>query len=149
MSAPLYSPHRARASLCGACAALAALALGACGQTVSSASFKGEQHEVAQALAKLQSDVSTSDAQKICKDDLASAVVARLGSPRGGCKAVIKDQLGQIDGTSLRVDAVTLAGSGARRTASAAVRSIYGGKTRRSTVSLVKEAGKWKIAAVQ
>jgi ABC-type lipoprotein release transport system permease subunit len=130
---------------CAAILALAGLALGACGQTVSTSSFKGEQHEVAQALANLQSHVSTSDESKLCTDDLARAVVARLISARGGCKAVIKDQLGQIDNTNMEVDSIAFGGAGAQRTATASVRSVYGGKTRRSTVRLVKEAGKWKL----
>jgi hypothetical protein len=112
---------------------------------VSTSSFKGEQHEVAQALANLQSHVSRSDESKICTDDLAQAVVTRLSSASGGCKAVIKEQLGQIDNTNMQVDSISFGGAGAHRTATASVRSIYGGKTRRSTVRLVKEAGKWKL----
>jgi ABC-type lipoprotein release transport system permease subunit len=144
---PLHGiAHRGQgAVLSAAILALAGLALGACGQTVSSASFKGEQHEVAQALANLQSHVSTSDESKICADDLAQAVVTRLSSAKGGCKAVVKEQLGQIDNTNMQVDSITLGGTGAQRTATASVRSIYGGKTRRSVVHLVKEAGKWKL----
>jgi hypothetical protein len=147
MPAPLSIAVPVRTRL-AVCVALAALALGGCGQTVSTASFKGEEHEVAKAIANLQSDVGTSDQQKICSNDLASAVVARLNAARGGCKAVIKDQLAQIDSSSATVDSVTLAGSAAKRTASAKVRSTYAGKTRSKTVSLVKEGGKWKIAAV-
>ena len=92
--------------------------------------------------------MSTSEEQKICSRDLASAVVARLGAARGGCKAVVKDALAQIDSSSATVDSVTIGGTAARPTASARVRSIYGGTTRSSTVLLVKEGGKWKIAAV-
>jgi hypothetical protein len=145
MSPPPTIRHRERAALCAASLALAALVLAACGQTVSTSSFKGEQHEVAQALANLQSNVSTNDESKICTNDLAKAVVTRLGSAHGGCKAVIKDQLGQIDNANLAVDTVTLSGAQGQRTATASVRSIYGGKTRASTVHLVKEGGKWKV----
>jgi hypothetical protein len=144
----LPSRNRSRSTVAAACAALTALAAGACGQTpVSTSSFKGEQHEVAQALSNLQSDVSTNDQGKICSNDLAQKVVARLNSARGGCKSVIKEQLGQIDNANLAVDSVALAGTAAKRTATVSVRSIYSGKTRRSSVLLVKEAGKWKLAA--
>lgn len=138
----------ARALLACACAALLAVALGACAKTVSTGSFKGEEHEVAQVIANLQSDLAASDGQKICGNDLASAVVAPLNAAPGGCKRVIKDQLAEIDSSEVHVDSITLGGGGAQRTATAKVRSIVSGKTRSSTVSLLKEAGKWKISAV-
>jgi hypothetical protein len=147
MPALLTAARPRRALL--ACPALIALALGGCGQTVSTASFKGEQHEVAQTIANLQSDVSTNEQQKVCERDLASAVVAQLNRARGGCKSVIKDRLSEIDSASAAVDSITLGGTAKQPTASATVRSIYGGKTRRATVSLVKEEGKWKIAAAR
>jgi hypothetical protein len=129
-------------------AATCALALGGCGQAVSTSAFKGEEHEVAQVISNLQSDVSAGEQQKICSNDLASAVVARLDAASGGCQAVIKEQLSEIDSATVAVDKVTLAGAAAKRTAKASVRSIYSGKTRASTVSLVKEQGKWKVSAV-
>jgi hypothetical protein len=149
MSIHLKAARHPRALLAGACPALVALALVGCGQTVSTSGFKGEQHEVAQALSSLQSNVNTADQGKVCSNELASSVVARLNAAKGGCKSTIKDALGQIDNTNLTVDSVTLGGSTAKPTASAAVRTIFSGKTRRSTVSLVKEEGKWKIAAVR
>jgi hypothetical protein len=139
---------RTRTVLAVACAALGTLALGACGNTVSTGAFKGEEREVAQAIANLQSDVTAGDEQKICSKDLAGAVLARLNAAPGGCKRVIKDQLAEIDSSTVRVDSVALSGAGAQPTATAKVRSIVSGKTRISTVSLVKEAGKWKISAV-
>jgi hypothetical protein len=138
----------ARAVLTVACAALPAMALGACAKTVSTSAFKGEAREVAQAISNLQSDVTARDEQKICNNDLAGAVVARLNAAPGRCKRVIKDQLAEIDSSDVRVDSVALSGVGAQRTATAKVRSIVSGKTRASTVSLVKEGGKWRISAV-
>jgi hypothetical protein len=43
---------------------------------------------------------------------------------------------------------VQLGGTSAARTATARVKSVYSGKKRTSTVSLVKESGKWKVAAL-
>ena len=91
MAAPLTIAAAARAVLAVACAALFAVALGACAKTVSTGAFKGEEREVAQAIANLQSDVTAGDQQKICRNDLASAVVARLNAAPGGCKRVIKN----------------------------------------------------------
>jgi hypothetical protein len=144
------SPSRPPSAALGAVfAALVALVLAGCGQTTSTASFKGEQHEVAQALVNLQSHVNGGEQQKVCSDDLASSVVARLNTAKGGCTSAVKDQLAQIDNTNLAVDSVTLGTSSAKPSASASVRTIYAGKTRRSTVTLLKQEGKWKLAAVR
>jgi hypothetical protein len=149
MNAPLSRCVSARGALAGTGAAALALALGACGaSTVSTSGFQGEQRQVAQAISNLQSDVSTADQSKICDTDLARAVVARLNAAPGGCKAVIKEQLAEIDSSSLTIKSVQLGGTGAQPTATATVRSTYGGKTRSSTVSLRKEEGKWKVSGV-
>ena len=148
MAAPLTIAAAARAVLAVACAALFAVALGACAKTVSTGAFKGEEREVAQAVSNLQSDVTAGAEQKICSNDLAGAVVARLNAAPGGCKRVIKDQLAEIDSSDVRVDSVALSGAGAARTATAKVRSIVSGKTRAATVTLSKEGTRWKIAAV-
>jgi hypothetical protein len=131
------------------CAALAALSLAACAQTVSTSHFKGEQREVAQAIANLQSDVTAADQQKICAQDLASAVVARLNTASGGCKQVIKNQLTEVDNLEVKVGSVLLSTGGSTRSASATVASIYAGKTRTGTVFLLKENGKWKISGLR
>jgi len=138
----------AKALLACACAALLAVALSACAKTVSTGAFQGEQREVAKSIANLQSDVTAGDQRKICSNDLAIEVVARLDAARGGCRAVIKEQLSEIDSSDLRIDSIQLSVAGAQRTASARVRSVYGGKTTSSTLSLLKQGGKWKISAV-
>jgi hypothetical protein len=121
------------------------LALSACGSTVSTSAFKGEQHEVAQTISNLQADATAGEQKKICADDLAAAIVARLGGTKG-CEEAIKKQLAEIDSLTVTVQSVKLAGAETR--ASATVTSVYEGKTRPSTVSLVKEAGKWKVSAL-
>jgi hypothetical protein len=136
------------------CATTLALALAGCGSTSTSTSaFKGEKHEVAQAIANLQSDLTSSDQKKVCTNDLAAAVVTKLSyaagtstGPAAGCEQAVKKQLTAIDNLELAVDSVTLKGTGAQQTAQAEVRSIYEGKTRLSTLSLVKEGGKWKLS---
>jgi hypothetical protein len=138
----------AKALIACACMALPGMALSACAKTVSTGAFQGEQREVAKAISNLQSDVTGAEPQKICSNDLATEVVARLDAAPGGCKAAIKDQLAEIDSSDLSVVSIQLSGAGAQRAASATVRSVYGGKTRSSTVSLLKQGGKWKISAV-
>jgi hypothetical protein len=128
------------------CAAGLAVGFAACGTTVATSKFKGEQHDVAQTISNLQSDVKAGDQQKVCTNDLAAAVVARLNAAPGGCKQVLKGQLTQIDNADATVESVQI--TAAKRTAIAKVKSIYNGKKRVKAVSLVFEAGKWKVLSV-
>jgi copper chaperone CopZ len=139
-------PARLTAALL--CASLLAVGLEACGNTVSTSGFKGEAHEVAQAIANLQTDATARDEKKVCENDLASAVVKRLSSATGGCKQAIKNQLAEVDGFEVSVQSVQLGASATPRTATAQVKSIYQGKTRSGTLSLVKEGGKWKVSSI-
>jgi hypothetical protein len=130
-------------------ASLLALALAGCGTSVASTNFSGERHDVAQAIANLQSDANSQEQKKVCDDDLASEVVTRLNATGGGCKQALKEQLAEIDNSEVKVDSVTLGTGRAAGTATARVRTIYAGKTRASTVLLRKQGGKWKLAAIQ
>jgi copper chaperone CopZ len=138
-------PGRAGALLC---ASLLAIGLSGCGNSVSSA-FKGEEHEIAQTISNLQSDATVGEEKKICTDDLASALVKQLSSVGGGCEQAIKKQLTEVDSFVVNVASVHVNGAPHEDTASAQVTSIRSGKTRPSTVLLVKEAGKWRISGVQ
>jgi hypothetical protein len=129
-------------------ATLLVFGLAACGSTVATSSFKGEQHEVAQTISNLQSDTRAGDQQKICENDLAGPVLTRLGTTPGGCKQAIKGQLAEIDNFDVTVESVQITGTGSKRAATARVKSVYNGKSRVRTVSLVFEGGKWKILRV-
>jgi hypothetical protein len=122
---------------------LSTLALAACGTTVSTAGFKGPAHEVAQTVSNLQADATAGEQGKVCADDLAAALVTKLGGTKG-CEAAIKSQLAQVDSLETSVESVTVATDG--RSATATVKSIHEGKSRPSGVSLVREGGKWKIS---
>ncbi|HEX5853576.1 MAG TPA: hypothetical protein VFY36_10840 [Solirubrobacteraceae bacterium] len=134
-----------RRSLTLLCAALCALALAACGSTVSTAGFKGAKREVAQTVANLQSDATTIQRKKICANDLAAATVAKLGGAKG-CEAAVKDQLTQVDSLDVSVQSVQLTKS--ETAATAQIKSIHQGKSRVSSLSFVKEGGKWKISGL-
>jgi len=125
-----------------ACLLLCALGAAACG-TTSTAGFKGAEHEAAQTIADLQSDVTSSDRKKICQNDLAAAVVSRLGGGKS-CEAVVKNRLSEIDNTELKVESVKVNGTNA----TAKVQSVYGGKKQARTVTLAKEGSRWKITAI-
>lgn len=146
-----------RRALALLCWPLLGVSLTACATAVSTSAFKGEQHEVAQTVANLQTDATAGEDKKICANDLASAVVARLGGT-SHCEAAIKSQLDQVDNLEVSVQSITLGaakpGGAAKRgaagpeTATAKVKSIHSGKHAESTISLVKEGGKWKISAL-
>jgi len=130
------------------CCAPPALALGACAKSVSTSAFKGEQHDVAQTVANLQSDVTASDQKKICTRDLSSSLVKRLNAAPGGCRRAVKDQLGEVDNLDLTVESVAVHAAGAARSATAVVSSTFEGKKRRSTLSLTFESGSWKLSGL-
>jgi len=130
------------------CCAPPALGLGACAKSVSTSSFKGEQHDVAQTVANLQSDVTASDQKKICSRDLSSSLVKRLNAAPGGCRRAVKDQLAEVDNLDLTVESVAVHAAGAARSASAVVSSTSEGKKRRSTLSLTFESGSWKLSGI-
>ncbi len=122
---------------------LAAVALAACGTTTQTSKYKGAEHEVAQAVANLQSNVTGGEQAKVCSRDLAAPIVARLGGKKA-CEEAIKEQLAEVDSTELEVESVKVSGD----TATATVKSIYGGKKKLDTITLAKEGGSWKIVSV-
>jgi hypothetical protein len=127
------------------CLPLSATLLAACGSTTATAPFKGEKHEVAQTIANLQTHATAAEQKKICGEDLAAAVVTRLGGSKR-CEAAIKSQLAEVDNLETTVKSVDVTAVG--KTATAQVKSIHEGKTATSTVSLVKEGADWKISGV-
>ncbi|HTC72015.1 MAG TPA: hypothetical protein VK655_03955 [Solirubrobacteraceae bacterium] len=134
--------HRPLALLC---LPLSALALTGCGNTVSTSSFKGPRREVAQTIANFQAAATAGEEQKLCTEDLAAPVVARLGGTKR-CEAAIKSQLSEVDSLEALVESVTIGAGG--KTATAQVKSVHEGKKATSTVVLVDEGGKWKISAL-
>jgi hypothetical protein len=125
------------------CAPLLALGMNACASTSSSNAFKGESHAVAQTIINLQTEATAGEAAKICENLLSSTVTTRLNSAPGGCTRALKNQLAQVDTPELTVQEVQPHGA---TSASAQVKSTYAGKSKISTLMLVKENGAWKIS---
>jgi hypothetical protein len=121
-----------------------AVGLEACGEMASTSNFKGESHNVAQTVSNLQSDATAGDQKKLCENDLAAALTARLRNA-GGCQAVLKKQLHEIDSLNMTIESIAIGGTGA----TARVKSTYSGKGRITTLTLVKEGSRWKISGVQ
>jgi hypothetical protein len=134
-------PRRPLALLC---LPLIATGLAACGTTVSTSSFKGEQQQVAKAVSDLQSHASALEAKKICSEDLAAANVAALNRSPGRCKQAIESQLKQIDNFEATVESVHIAG----KTATARVKATNAGKKVIEALTLVKEGGKWRVSGL-
>jgi hypothetical protein len=139
-------PPAARRPLLLLSVPLCAVALAACGKAVSTSGFKGQQHTIAQTISNLQADATAGEQKKICADDIAAAIVAKLGGAKA-CEAAIKSQLAEIDSLEVLIQSITVATGGA--TATAQVKSTVEGKPKRGTMSLVKEGSAWKISAVQ
>jgi hypothetical protein len=126
-----------------ACLLLCALGAAACGTTSSSAGFKGAEHEAAQTISDLQSDITSSERKKICERDLAAPIVAQLGG-QSACEAAVKNRLSEIDNTELNVESVKIEGD----KATAQVKSVYGGKKQIRDVTLAKEGSRWRITSI-
>jgi hypothetical protein len=135
----------ARRRAAPALALLAALGLGACGTSVSTSSFTGPKHEVAQALANLQSHANASEYDKICSSDITRELREKLGG-KSGCEQAFKRQLGQTDNLELVVQSVTIEPGGAKATAT--VKTTFAGKKRPNQMRLVKEEGAWRVAGL-
>ncbi len=134
----------ARQLATGLCALALPFGMAACGETASTSSFKGESHKVAEAVSNLQTDATDLSQQKLCENDLAATLTARLGGS-SGCQANLKKQLREIDALSMTIKSITVNGT----KASARVQSTYSGKNRISTLLLVKEGSHWKVSGVQ
>lgn len=125
----------------GLCAIALSVGFAACGETASTSSFKGESHNVATTVSDFQKDATGGDQKKLCVNDLAATLTARLRSG-GGCQAVLKNQLHEIDALNMTIESIAVKGVGA----TAHVKSTYSGKSRITTLTLVKEGSRWKIA---
>ena len=130
-------------------AVLAALGLGACGAaTVSTSQYQGDAKSVAQTISNLQSDAQSRDQNKVCNNDLSSAVVARLKASGGSCTSVLSNQLKEIDNFDLSLassNAIVVNGT----TATARVKTTSANKSRFDTLTLVKEGNRWKVSGLQ
>ena len=127
--------------------ALAATLLAACAPTASKNSatgFRGDQRQAAQTIEDLQSAGTDRDGTKVCRDLLTRALAAKLA--RGGrtCAATVKAALEDTDSADMTVESVRVSGS----RATARVRLETGKRDRRTTISLAKEGGRWRVAGL-
>jgi copper chaperone CopZ len=134
-----------RRALALCCLPIFALLLSACSTNSTTGNFKGAEHNVAQTIGNLQTEVTGGEEKKICGEVLAASVVKALGGTKG-CEAAIKTQLSEIDSTEASVESVDVSG----KTATATVKNTIAGKKNQLTkVTLLEEGGKWKISGLQ
>jgi hypothetical protein len=132
-----------RPLVAGICACAFAVGISACAETASTGKFSGESHNVAQTVSNFQTDATAEDEKKLCEDDLAATLTAKLGRV-GGCQTVLKVQLHEIDALGLTIESISVNGTHAL----AHVKSTYSGKNRVTTLALVKEGSHWKISGL-
>jgi len=125
-------------------ATICAAGLAACGEVVSTGSFKGEKGIVAQRISQFQNDATKGENETICHNDLAAALKRRLKNDGGNCQQAIKDQLAGVDTYSLSITSIEISGNAA----TALVKSNYSGKTKPGKLMLVREDRTWKISGV-
>jgi hypothetical protein len=127
---------------------VAALTLSACGQSTTTTvpdGLKGAQRDVAQRVKDFADAGRKRDAEKICADFLAPAVVKRIdAASKRSCKDVLDDALHDADAFDLEVRKVTVDGN----RATATVKSEAGKRDTTDTLGFVKVGGTWKISAL-
>ncbi|MBI5105402.1 MAG: hypothetical protein HZB46_10570 [Solirubrobacterales bacterium] len=126
---------------------LPVLALGGCtsGDKDSSGDFQGEQQQVAKAVEDLQSAGRAKDAEEICQERLAPALVKSIAAAsKTDCQSAVDDALDDADVFELKVQKVAVNGNAATAT----VKSEAGDDDRVDELQLVKDGRTWKVASL-
>ena len=137
-------PPRAALAAVATCAALVA----GCQPTASSSTnvskFKGEQRQVAQTVADLRSAANDGKYDRICNELLAKALAGRIGAHGRACPDAVHEAIRDADGIDMSVQSVQITDG----RATARVKLETGKKDRTTTLGLVREGGRWRIAAL-
>jgi len=142
-------PPRLRLATSLLAAAALALAAAGCGagnapQETPEGEFTGQQLEVATTVEDFAEAARGQDTEQICADLLAAAVVDRLGG--GRCADELKGSLRDTNAGDLTIPPRGITISGNRATAR--VVTELGEDDTTDTLELVRERGRWRIAAV-
>jgi hypothetical protein len=127
------------------CCLGASACLAGCGGAVSTSSFSGESHAVAERISDFQRDATEANQKKVCGEDLAAALRERIAKSGQSCEAALKKQLKAVEEITLEVKSISVQGN----SAGAQVKSTYSGKLCSSTLLLSKEAKAWRISGVR
>jgi hypothetical protein len=117
---------------------LAALATAGCGaQQSEPAELSGDEQQVADVLADLQTAAEEDAPRRVCTDLLARDVARRLGA---GCTRAVEQAFAGSDTFTVSVEDVRIAGPRAR------ARISTGVEDEEELVELVREGDVWRIA---
>jgi hypothetical protein len=108
----------------------------------SSSDFSGAKKDVATTVEDLESAARSSDEGKICRDLLASSLIASLRSGGQTCNTAISDAIDDADTFDMTVKSVTITGTAAIAVVDAKEKSTN------DTFKLAREGGRWKIASL-
>lgn len=123
--------------------------LSACGTgTVSTSKFAGASRSVGQTVSDLQNDAQTHNQKRLCQQDLASNVVAALGTAGHTCTGVLTKQLGELDVFDLTLESVSFRNGASPPTAAAVVKDTQNGKPHLDTLTLVRQGVRWKVSGI-
>ena len=141
---------RALTIICAICAgALAGCAQGGSQPKDSTANYKGQEKLVAGTVEDLQAYGEKSEGGKICSQLLTARLsqsIARKGDATG-CSGAVGAAMKETDKSDLEVTDVTIDPKDPEK-AKAVVKAKTGEKSSQSsTMELVKESGRWKIAS--
>jgi hypothetical protein len=141
-------PLRPLLTLVTGALATAALAAGCAPSSQSSSNstskFQGDARLAAQAVEDLESAAKDDDDEKICTDLLARSLAGRLARSGHTCAATVDEAISDADSLGMTVEQVTVDGD----KATARVRLDTGKTDRRTTIQLVRENRRWKIASL-
>jgi hypothetical protein len=110
--------------------------------STSSKKFTGPANDVSKAISDLQSAAQRKDSGKICSQLLARALVTKLGGAGTACGQEMDKAIADADELTLDVQTIKVNGD----QATARVRQGSDGAFKQ--VTLVREAGAWKVAGV-
>ena len=134
--ASAMSPNRRARLLAVPAALLAAQAWRRAGQRrCRRAASRGKRRQW-QTISDFQTDADGGRPKKICRKTWRPQSRQSCRRPGATAKAALKSQLAEIDILELTVESVELSGN----KASAAIKSTWSGKSRRSTIELTKKA---------
>ena len=141
------TPRPSAAAALAAVATCAALVAG-CRPTTSSntdlSKFKGDQRQAAQVVVDFQNAAKDGNDNSICRDLLATALADRLAARGNGCPAVVHEAIRNADSLDMTVQSVQVTG----QKATARVKLETGKKDRTTTLALVREGARWRIAGL-
>ena len=139
---------RPRSALLAAAVAAAALLAGCAPSTTSSSNstskFKGDQRQAAQTIEDLEAAANDGNETKICNELLSRSLAGRLASHGATCPAATKAAVKDADSVGMTVEQVRINGD----RATARVKLERGDKDRFANIQLLREGGRWKVAAL-